>query len=114
MPRKKPQTKPYEYPNAGETAPRKVKKAIAEFIKAPVGKYKKKRPLLYHILGEGTNDYKMSKIDAEYTDKSPYTRRNCANCASLYLRLFNKDLICSQIQGSVKKSGWCKLWNQGK
>ncbi len=111
---RKKQAEPFEYPNAGKHAPDKVKEAVEEFRNTPLNKYKKNRPLLYHILGTGTPDYKMSKSDSDYTNKSPYNSKCCANCASLYLRILNKHLICSQIQGNIKKSGWCKLWNQGK
>jgi hypothetical protein len=101
----------YLYPKAGVNANPYVKKAIRQFRMLP-NDVKENKPLLYWLLGSGTPPYKMSKKDSQYQGK-PYRGQNCANCRFTFMRLVNKELICSQIEGNVKLDHWCKLWMSG-
>ena len=101
----------YIYPKAGVNANLYVKKAIREFRKLP-NEVKENKPLLYWLLGSGTPPYKMSKKDSAYQGK-PYRGQNCGNCRFTFMRVLNKELICSQIEGNVEIEHWCKLWVGG-
>ena len=101
----------YLYPKAGLNANPYIKKAIEEFHKLP-NEAKENKPLLYWLLGSGTPPYKMSKKDSAYQGK-PYRGQNCGNCRFTFMRVLNKELICSQIEGNVEIEHWCKLWMGG-
>jgi hypothetical protein len=101
----------YLYPKAGVNANPYVKKAIRQFRMLP-NDVKENKPLLYWLLGSGTPPYKMSKKDSQYQGK-PYRGQNCGNCRFTFMRLLNKELICSQIAGNVEIEHWCKLWMNG-
>ena len=103
--------KDYVYPKAGVNANPLVKKAITEFRNLP-NEVKEQKPLLYWLLGSGTPPYKMSKKDSAYQGK-PYRGQNCGNCRFTFMRVLNKELICSQIEGNVEIEHWCKLWVGG-
>ncbi len=103
----------FDYPKAGQNAPESVRQAIDEFHQLP-DEQKTDLPLLYHILGSGTPDYKMSKEDSEYTDTSEVEGQTCENCKSAYQRVYNQHFICSQITGGIEPAGWCRLWKPGK
>jgi hypothetical protein len=105
-----------DYPGAGKDAPPGVKKEIENFRKKPQ-EYKKRTPLLYHLLGREEEEadkklsYKMDAKNAEYTDHSPHPNKRCANCKFLYEQVCTKQLICSQLsETDVKKTGYCKFW----
>ena len=100
-----------QYLEAYEKAPKETKDAIRKFMELPK-KVRDNKPLLYYILGSGTPPYKMSKKDSFYTDFS-VKKQNCANCIFTYIKYVDKKPICSQIRGTIKLSGWCKLW-EGK
>lgn len=101
----------YIYPKAGVNANLYVKKAIREFRKLP-NEVKENKPLLYWLLGSGTPPYKMSKKDSQYQGE-PFRGQNCGNCRFTFMRVVNKELICSQIEGNVEIDHWCKLWMGG-
>ena len=101
----------YVYPKAGLNANPLVKKAINQFRSLP-NELKSQKPLLYWLLGSGTPPYKMSKKDSHYQGK-PFRGQNCGNCRFTFMRLVNKELICSQIAGNVELDHWCKLWMSG-
>ena len=98
----------FKYSNAGKNAPPGVKTSINMFHKLPVDD-KKELPLLYYILGSGTPDYKMSKVDSDYTNKST-GEQNCGNCEFAYKKVKTGKYICSQISGKIELGGWCRLW----
>lgn len=100
-----------QYIDAYNKAPEETKRAIERFMKLPK-KVRDWKPLLYYVLGSGTPPYKMSKKDSAYTDNST-KKQNCANCIFTYIKYVENKPICSQIRGTIKLQGWCKLW-QGK
>ena len=97
-----------QYQDAYNKAPAETKKVIDAFQKEPAS-LRAEKPLLYYVLGSGTPPYKMSKKDSEYVDKS-VKKQNCANCIFTYIKYVDKKPICSQIRGTIKLGGWCKLW----
>ncbi len=97
-----------QYKEAYEVAPDETKKAIETFMAKPK-KFRDGKPLLYYVLGSGTPPYKMSKKDSLYVDRSKKPQ-NCANCIFTYIKYVDKKVICSQIRGTIKLGGWCKLW----
>lgn len=97
-----------QYKEAYEKAPAETKKAIERFMSKPE-KLRSMKPLLYFVLGSGTPPYKMSKKDSLYVDKS-VKKQNCGNCIFTYIKYVDKKPICSQIRGTIKLGGWCKLW----
>lgn len=101
---------PYTYPGAEEgNVPSGVLDAIEEFRSLPVEE-RKERPLLFWLLGEkGTPPYKFTKLEAAYTDESPYDVK-CANCLSTYLHVTSGTLICDQMRGVIVEEGWCRLY----
>lgn len=101
------------YPEAGKDAPEPVQKVVEEF-RSLSDEERAKRPLLYHILGAGTPDYKMSQEDSDYTDKSEVEGQTCENCQFAYLSVARDKYICSQIAGYIEPAGWCRLWVPGK
>ena len=101
----------YLYPKAGINANKHIKQAIEEFRRLP-NKEKQNKPLLYWLLGSGTPPYKMSKKDSKYK-KNSYRGQNCGNCRFTFMRVLNKELICSQIEGNIELNHWCKLWVNG-
>jgi len=99
------------YPEAGEGATPEVQDIIREYKSRP--RHKRKRPLLYHLLGRGTPAYKVSKEEAEYQNK-PKGDQKCGNCRFAYKKVVNGKLICSQIRGEIKAEAWCNLWKAEK
>ena len=99
------------YPDAGKDAQPEVKEALERFKKMSPEE-RSKKPLLYWLLGTGTQPYKMSQEDSEYTDKSPGEHK-CDNCVYTFTNHTSGKHICSQIQEEVKLEGWCKLWESG-
>ena len=97
-----------QYQEAYDKAPEDVKRAIEKFMRKPKS-LRDYKPLLYYILGSGTPPYKMSKKDSLYVDKSQ-KKQNCGNCIFTYIKYTENKPICSQIRGTIKLSGWCKLW----
>ena len=98
-----------QYKGAYEVAPDKTKKIIEDFMREPKS-LRDKKPLLYYILGSGTPLYKMSKKDSGYVDYSS-KKQKCSNCVFTYIKYVDNKPICSQIRGTIKLSGWCKLWD---
>jgi hypothetical protein len=102
----------HNYENAGENAPAGVRQEIENYKKLPL-EQKENLPLLYYLLGSGTPPYKMATEDADYTAKSSVQAQTCANCEYFYHKpARGQRYICSQIQGLVKPSGWCRLWKK--
>ncbi len=103
----------YEYPEAGKRAPIGVRAAIRAWHAFAPAWMKERQPLLYWVLGSGTSPYKMTPEESAYTDASTVDSQECANCYSAYKHVVYEDkFICSQIQGSIKPKGWCRLWNE--
>jgi len=90
----------FDYPKAGSNANINVQRAISQFRSLPVEE-RKKKPLLYWLLGSGTPPYKMSKKGSNYIEK-PYRGQKCENCRFTFQRYVNGELICSQIQGNIE------------
>ena len=99
-----------QYPDAGKKASPEVQKIINDFKKGD----KKHEVLLYHILGDGTPPYKMSKPEAKYADVSTVKGQTCGNCEYAYLKIANKKYICSQMRGRIETKAWCRLWKPAK
>jgi hypothetical protein len=97
-----------QYHEAYEKAPKETKRVIESFQRETKA-LRDKKPLLYYILGSGTPPYKMSKEDSKYVDKAS-GRQNCSNCIFTFQNYVKKTYICSQIRGTIKLGGWCKLW----
>lgn len=70
-------------------------------------------PALYALLGSGTPPLKMSREDSAYQDR-PVGQQRCGNCSSAYQNLVTGELICSQIEGEIEESGWCRIWNSDR
>lgn len=94
-----------------------IKQLLDKFRMLPEDE-KRRTPLLWWLLGTSTANFKMSKEDASYVDKSQTTDQICANCKSIY---YNQGkYICDQVgmgeKGNdlIKPQGWCKLWRTGK
>ena len=107
----------YSYLKAGEGAQPGVKEAIKDF-KELSDEEKSKTPLLYWLLGTGTPEYKMSKLDSDYADETPAKGQTCDNCEYAYTKTItipsgDPDVICSQVTGRVQEKGWCRLWVKG-
>ena len=107
----------HSYPDATRGAPPEVVEFIKRFRKFPEAE-RSKYPLLYRILGRGTPAFKMTKEDTEYTDKSTIPGKTCGNCEYAYTATFtqgtpNERVICSWVQGDIKKPGWCNRWIKG-
>ena len=104
-----------QYQDAYDKAPKETKRVIESFQNEPK-ELRDKKPLLYYILGSGTPPYKMGKKESGYVDVSS-GRQKCANCIFTFQNTVKKTYICSQIRGTIKLGGWCKLWvgeNQNK
>jgi hypothetical protein len=101
----------FDYPKAGVKANVYVQKAISQFRRLPIEE-KRKKPLLYWLLGSGTLPYKMTKKGSNYIGK-PYRGQKCGNCRFTFQRYVNDELICSQIQGNIELEHWCRLWASG-
>jgi hypothetical protein len=101
----------FMYPDAGKNADPDVRLAIKYFRSLPAS-VRAKKPLLYWLLGSGTPPYKMSKKDSRYTHQ-PVKGQKCSNCRFAYQRVVDKKIICSQIEGEIKPSHWCRLWVGG-
>jgi len=99
------------YESAGLKANKYIKQAIKEFRALPIEE-RRKKPLLYWLLGSGTPPYKMSKPDSNYKSYG-VNGQNCGNCRFTFRRYVNDELICSQIRGNIKLSHWCRLWVSG-
>jgi len=97
------------YSDAGDDAPEEVKAAIERW-RQMTPEERGDKPLLYWLLGSGTPPYKMSMEDSKYVDQSEVEGQYCKNCEYIYLKLANKQFICSQISGRVRPAGWCRLW----
>ncbi len=97
-----------QYQDAYDKAPKETKKVIEAFQNESK-ELRDKKPLLYYILGSGTPPYKMSKKESRYVDKAS-GKQNCGNCIFTFQNTVNKTYICSQIRGTIKLAGWCKLW----
>lgn len=67
-------------------------------------------PGLYLLLGSGTNSLKMDRTDAAYQGR-PVGNQSCRTCSSSYRQIVTGNLVCSQIQGAIIESGYCRLWN---
>ena len=104
-----------QYQEAYDLASKETKRVIESFQNEPK-ELRDKKPLLYYILGSGTPPYKMGKKESGYVDVSS-GRQKCANCIFTFQNTLKKTYICSQIRGTIKLGGWCKLWvgeNQNK
>jgi hypothetical protein len=102
----------FQNPDAGgKDAQPEVQKAVKRFRKLPAKK-REKTPLLYWLLGSGTQPYKTSREDSQYTDKTHRTQQ-CKNCVHAFENVTSGKWICSQIQEEIKSSGWCNLWEEG-
>ncbi len=97
-----------QYQEAYDKAPKETKRVIESFQRETKA-LRDKKPLLYYILGSGTPPYKMSKEDSKYVDKAS-GKQNCGNCIFTFQNYVKKTYICSQIRGTIKLGGWCKLW----
>ena len=107
---------PYEYPRAGRAAPPGVREEIEEFRSLPtISPFwdKSQAPLLFYVLGSGTNPYLMSKEDACYQDRPVHNQR-CGKCSSAYQQVVSGEVVCSQVQGKVSLKGYCRLWNHDR
>lgn len=107
-------TERFDYNDARETVSPSVQTEIEKFD-ALSDEEKANKPLLYHLLGQGTPAFKMDKKDAEYVDKSTVKDQACANCRFAYKKVVEDDrFICSQIRGTIRPEGWCRLWKPKK
>ena len=97
-----------QYQEAYDKAPKETKRVIESFQRETKA-LRDKKPLLYYILGSGTPPYKMSKEDSKYVDTAS-GKQNCGNCIFTFQNYVKKTYICSQIRGTIKLGGWCKLW----
>jgi hypothetical protein len=104
---------PFKYPKAGQNAPAGVKQEIENYNKLPPEK-KVELPLLWWLLGSTTQDYKMSKKDALYTEESKTKNQKCGNCKYAYKHLVSDIHICSVMRGQIEPEGWCRLWEKGE
>ena len=101
--------KAHMYPGAGVAAPPGVQVEIAKFRALPV-ETRKKIPLLYYLLGDGTPPSKMDKEDVSYTDKSTVKGQTCGNCQRAYQHVLSKEYICDWMGGEIVPPGWCSVW----
>jgi hypothetical protein len=99
---------PFDYPYAGIRAPRPVQMAIAAFRKVPAA-MRKDVVLLYWLLGGGTQGYKMSKEEANYSLR-PVRGQKCGSCRFAYKNMAHGYIICSHVQGDILPEHWCRLW----
>jgi hypothetical protein len=97
-----------QYQDAYNKAPAETKKVIEAFQNEPAS-LRAEKPLLYYVLGSGTPPYKMSKKESRYVDVAKGNKK-CSNCIFTYIKYVDNKPICSQIRGTIKLDGWCKLW----
>jgi len=102
---------PFRYAKAGDKAQPGIKKDIEAFHKLPPEE-KAKTSLLWWLLGSTTQDYKMSKKDALYTEKSKVKNQKCSNCRFAYIHVVSGIHICSNMRGQIKPEAWCRLWEK--
>lgn len=103
---------PFQYPKAGKKARPGVKKEIELYHKLPPEE-KVENVLLWWLLGSTTQDYKIAKQDALYTEESTVKDQRCGNCAFAYTHVVSGKTICSVMRGQIKSKGWCRLWEKG-
>jgi len=102
--------KNHKYPKAGKNAPAGVKAEIKKFHKMPDA-YKNRLNLWQHLLGSGTQPYKMDPDDSAYVEKSSVPGQTCGNCIYWFVNPVGDRKVCAIISGDdVKKKGWCRLW----
>lgn len=88
-------------------------------------------PLLYWLLGNGTQPFKMAKPAAAYVDDARVGRacipegedgdtirkipagQTCGNCRYAYVHLTSQTMICSWVRGSIRRTAWCRFWAPG-
>jgi hypothetical protein len=99
---------PADYPDAGKYAPAGVRRSIAEWERLPASQ-RMVTPLLYWLLGSGTDPYKMSQHAAGYVEESTGAQR-CDNCTFAFIHAISDGWICSQMRGWIEPEGWCILW----
>ena len=104
-------SEPFDYPKAGKHAHPGVKKDIEQYNTLPPEE-KAKNPLLWWILGSTTQDYKMSKKDALYTEESETKGQKCSNCKFAYQHVASGRYICSMMRGNIKPEAWCRLYEK--
>lgn len=102
----------YEYPDAGKFAQPEVRQAVQRFRQLSF-EQRAELPLLWWLLNDSTQAYKMTKLESEYVDHATTGTQRCENCDFAYLNVRFKTYICSQIQGEIKPQGWCRLWERG-
>ena len=95
------------YPDAGKRAVPEVREAIARFRKMPKAA-RAMVPLRFWLLGTGTPDFKMEKVDAQYTEDKT-GKQTCGNCEYAY-KTAQGDFICSWVRGEIRPQDWCKYW----
>ncbi len=84
--------------------------AVERFRGLPAG-YRDEHVLLWWLLGESTQVFKMSKPDADYREKTPVRGQTCDNCIFAFKRVVDGKYICSQMRGFIKPKAWCRLWD---
>jgi hypothetical protein len=104
---------PFQYPKAGKNAQPGINKDIETYKKLPPEE-KAKTPLLWWLLGSTTQDYKMSKKDALYTEESKTAGQKCSNCRFAYQHITSGRYICSMMRGNIEPGAWCRLWEADK
>ena len=105
----------YDYPQADAVAQPELARAVSRYRALPVAYADKADvPLLYWLLGQGTNALKMDAFEALYGDPPPGSTQRCENCSSAYQQVTSGMLICSQISGYIEPQLWCRLWNEDR
>lgn len=99
----------YMYPEAGRYAQPEIKEAIQRFRALPF-KQRAELPLLWWLLNDSTQSFKMTKEESEYIEVAETGTQRCSNCDFAYFSVRFKVYICSQIHGEIRPSGWCRLW----
>ena len=97
---------PFSYPQAGLQAQPEVQEAIQRFRFAPDPNL----PLLYWLMGSGTQPFKMARNDSYYEDFSRVRGQRCGNCVYTFKNQVTGKFICSQIRGHITLPAWCRLW----
>ena len=100
------------YPKAGRFAQPEVQAAIERFRRLSPEE-RAKTALIWWLLGESSQPFKMSQKDSAYTELSSNAQQ-CQNCRYFYGSTFWRTNICSQIEGvGIRPEGWCRLWAGG-
>lgn len=101
-----------EYEGLLRKSPYWVRIAFKAFLQLPDDVVENKTFLSF-FLGTRIDEFKFSHKSAKY-GLSEVVGQNCSNCIYLYTNNVENKNICMKVRGSIRKSLWCKFWENKK